>query len=154
MRLVIGIGSPYRSDDAAGLRTADILSGMSLAGAVVRKEERDGFAMMDAWEGAGEVILIDAMSSGLPPGTVRKFYGEQIRSDRRALRCSIHGFGLAEAVELSELMGTLPRRLSIFGIEGTSFETGTRISAAVLKGCGEAANEIAGILRIPAGNPV
>jgi hydrogenase maturation protease len=129
--LVLGIGSPYRSDDAIGLWTAEILARMNLTDVRVRKEERDGVRMMEAWTGADDVIIIDAVSSGRRPGTVMRFDPEEIDVHTPALRCSSHGFGLAEAIALSKILGNLPHRMRIYGIEGESFGFGTAVSETV-----------------------
>ena len=44
---------------------------------------------------------------------------------------SSHGLGLAEAVELARSLDRLPPSLVIFGIEGTDFGLGTRLSYPV-----------------------
>jgi hydrogenase maturation protease len=129
--VIIGVGSLYRSDDAIGLRTAEALAGMKLPNTLVRKEERDGFRMMDAWQDAEDVVIIDAVYSGQPAGTIMRFDQTAIEVHKTALRCSTHGFGLAEAISLSRTLGKLPRRMTIYGIEGCSFAFGTELSEAV-----------------------
>jgi hydrogenase maturation protease len=132
--LILGIGSPYRSDDAIGLWTAETLAGMELPGVLVRKEERDGFRMMDAWHDADDVIILDAVSSGQSAGTITRFDPNEIEIHKGAFRCSTHGFGLAEAVSLARQLGHLPHRMTIYGIEGRSFDFGTELSEAVRDG--------------------
>lgn len=129
--LIIGVGSPYRSDDAIGLWTADILARTPLPGVVVRKEERDGFKMMEAWNGSEDVIIIDAMSSGQSAGTIMEFDLNDIEPHKNSLRCSTHGFGLAEAISLSKTLGKIPCRMRIYGIEGKSFGFGTELTEDV-----------------------
>src|SRR3970040_627455 len=67
-RIVIGVGNPTRGDDAAGLEVA------RPARRVEAHQEANGsYELMDVWEGADEVIVVDAARSGAPPGTVHRF---------------------------------------------------------------------------------
>jgi hydrogenase maturation protease len=45
--------------------------------------------------------------------------------------CTTHAFGVAEAVELARVLGRLPHRLSIYGIEGRKFDLGSAPSLEV-----------------------
>lgn len=44
---------------------------------------------------------------------------------------STHGLGLAEAIELSCVLGCLPIKLRVYGIEGRHFELGVEVSHEV-----------------------
>ena len=46
-------------------------------------------------------------------------------------RRSTHHVGVAEAVELARVLGRLPGRTVVFGIEGGSFEIGDQLTPAV-----------------------
>jgi hydrogenase maturation protease len=48
-----------------------------------------------------------------------------------SLRYSTHAFGVAEAVEMDRALGGLPRRLTIYGIEGANFAAGEELTAEV-----------------------
>ena len=88
-------------------------------------------ALMEAWQGEPVVVVVDAMSSGAPAGTVRRLDASRGPLNVELFRGSSHGLGLAEAVELARSLGQLPPSLVIFGIEGTNFGPGTRISYPV-----------------------
>jgi hydrogenase maturation protease len=66
----------------------------------------------------GSIIRLDAIAAPMPTG----FFSY-----------STHAFGLAEAVETSRNLGTLPEKLIIYAIEGHAFGQGDRVSAAVEK---------------------
>lgn len=61
------------ADDGVGLAVAERVSGLGLSKVDVAKYGEDACALMEAWEGYGNVILVDATQSGAMPGTVRSF---------------------------------------------------------------------------------
>jgi hydrogenase maturation protease len=127
--LVIGIGNAWRNDDAAGLAVARLLEG--LEGAAVIEREGEPTSLIDSWDGAEAVWLVDAVSSGAEPGTVHRYDASDQELPAQLFTTSTHHFGLAEAVELARAVGRLPRRTVVFGIEGKSFETGEKLSPEV-----------------------
>ncbi len=137
--LVVGIGNAARADDAAGLvaarRVREMLAAcpdMAEPGRVaVVEHDGEGTNLVTLWEGHETVILIDAVSSGAPPGSILRFdaCSQPIPPQIRA--CSTHAFGVAEAVELARALGRLPPRLIVYGIEGRSFSAGAAMSAEV-----------------------
>jgi hydrogenase maturation protease len=122
-RLIIGVGHPDRGDDAAGLAAARRLGGIEMSG--------EPLDLIAAWEGAGEVVLIDAVVTGAPPGTIHRWDALSTPLARGTLRFSTHAFGVPEAIELARALGRLPRRLSIWGIEAAQFEPGAGLSPEV-----------------------
>ena len=62
--LVIGIGNAERGDDGVGLAVAERVSGLGLSKVDVAKYCEDACALMEAWEGYGNVILVDARTGG------------------------------------------------------------------------------------------
>lgn len=120
--LIIGIGNPFRGDDAAGLLVARGLLAETLPGVVVKEATGDAAALMDAWEGFNDVTLVDAVNlDGHPRGEVMTFTGG-IPLPCDAFACSTHSFGLNHAIELARALGTLPKQLVVIGIVGTQFE--------------------------------
>ena len=93
--------------------------------------------LIDAWEGADTVWLVDAVSSGAEPGTVHRVDAGRDELPRELFRASTHAFGLAEAVELARALDRLPSRVVVYGIEGTSFAAGEGLSVAVEAAVGQ-----------------
>jgi hydrogenase maturation protease len=71
---VIGIGNPYRHDDAAGLVVLARLEQRFGDDVRVRLVELDGepVRLIQAWEGSDTVLIIDAVKSLQPAGTVHQ----------------------------------------------------------------------------------
>lgn len=143
---VIGVGNGWRGDDAAGLVAARRLRELAPDGVEVAEAEGELSALLDLWEGADDVLVIDAVRSGAGPGTLHRVDARATSLPARLARHSTHAVGLAEAIELGRTLGRLPSRLIVFGIEGERFEPGTQLSPAVESGVHRALDAIVGEL--------
>jgi len=140
---IIGCGNLHRGDDAAGIIAAERLRAMGVEAAVCV----GGFAqLMDMWHGADDVIVIDAVATGAPAGTVHLWDASRPLPFSKS-SASTHGMGIAEAIELSRALKRLPSRLQIYGIEGRNFEVGSSPLPAVVEGAEEVARRIAGLMQ-------
>jgi hydrogenase maturation protease len=128
---VVGIGNAWRNDDRAGLAVARRLAGTLPEGVAVLEREGEPTSLMDSWEGAEAVWVVDAVSSGAEPGTVHRHDAGTQELPAQLFRTSTHHFGLAEAVELARAVGRLPEKVIVYGIEGANFETGETLSPKV-----------------------
>ena len=77
--------------------------------------EREGepTSLIDAWEGADAVWVVDAVSSGAKAGTLHRLDAGERELPAELFRASTHHFGLAEAVELARaarFASATPRR--------------------------------------------
>lgn len=128
---MIGIGNRYRSDDGAGLAVAERLH--RAPGLDVRSCEGEPVALLDDWDGAGTVLVIDAVSSGAEPGTIHRLdaSASPLPASLRG-STSTHAFGLADAIELARVLDRLPSQLTVYGIEGQTFTSGTALSDPVV----------------------
>ncbi len=129
--LIIGIGNPHRGDDGVG---AAVVAGLKAKGIDAIAFDGDGMELMVLWEGQSHVIVIDATQSGIEPGTVQHFEAHEVHLPNDLFRHSTHQFGVAEAVEMSRVLGELPAKLELFGVEGDDFSVGDGISDAVRVG--------------------
>ena len=133
---VIGLGT-RRGDDAAGLLAAEALAAESWPVPVdVLRCESTGPDLLDALGGAEAVVLVDAMRTGRPPGTVREIAREEL-SQARSM--SSHGMGVAETLRLAAGLGRAPSRVAIVGIEGARTEgdvPSPEVRAAIAGACG------------------
>ena len=128
---VVGIGNRWRSDDAVGLEVAGRLRGMLPSEVELFEREGEPTALIDAWDGADALWLVDAVSSGAEAGTVHRLDASEHELPAELFRASTHHVGLAEAVELARALGRLPARAIVYGIEGGSFEVGEELTPAV-----------------------
>lgn len=139
--LILGYGNDNRSDDAAGLVAARRLRSM---GVDAIEHEGDAMELMDAWSGQSEAIVIDAAVAGAEPGCITVWEAHRTPLPPDRFPCSTHGLGLAEAVELARMLGRLPARLTIYGIEAARFNRGGPLSREVDEAVQRVVKDIAG----------
>jgi len=150
----IGVGNPFRSDDGVGRIVARRLREEVPSGVKIQEESGDGTELLEAWKGADCVILVDAVQSGAPPGTIHRIDARTETLPTWFSHSSTHAFGVAEAIELARAMGDLPARLIVYGIEGLDFSAGTELSPDVAEVVPAAANLILHeIMHLPALRP-
>jgi len=137
--LVLCCGNPDRGDDAAGPLVAHRLRAMGID---AREHTGDALSLMDAWQGADEAVLVDAVVTGKRPGTVSVWDALAAPLAVRPRLGSSHALGLAEAIAISRTVGGLPRRLTLYGIEARRFDLGEPPSKAVLRGVERAARRV------------
>ena len=140
--LVIGIGNIYRSDDGIGPAVLALLGATQLPGARLLECDGDCSALLEAWQGADAVVLIDAVSSSAPPGTIYRFDLLIQALPRGVSFQSTHAFGIAEAIELGRVLKQLPASLTLYAIEGKCFATGTGLSDEVASAVQEVARQL------------
>ena len=123
-KLVVGLGNPYRGDDAAGLvAVRQVRTGR-------RIERTDCVDLLDLIGDEDEVVIIDAMRSGRPVGSVVCFEASEEALPNRSF-VSSHAFGLAETLELARALNRLPASLTVFGIEVSEPSIGESVSGEV-----------------------
>jgi hydrogenase maturation protease len=140
--VVIGVGNPLRGDDGAGPAVATLLSGRVPPGVEVLVLSGDSAELIEAWTGRRLALVADAVRSGAAAGTVHRVDAADGELPGLQPGSSTHGLGLAEALAMAGVLGRMPDRLLIFGIEGESFEAGSPPGAAVARGIEEAAGRI------------
>jgi len=117
----------------------------------VRAHEGEPVGLIEEWTGAREVIVVDAVSSGAPPGTIHRLDPLAEPIPAALSQGSTHAFGLAETIELARAIDRLPRRLTVYGIEGERFAAGRELSPAVAAAVEAVEHELRGRLGNPAG---
>ncbi|MBI1729020.1 hydrogenase maturation protease [Candidatus Acetothermia bacterium] len=130
--LLIGLGNRFRHDDGAGLQFVRQFSTNMTDFVDSRLFEGDPIDLIELWQGADRVMLIDATSSGAEPGTVQRLdASEKALPEELFGRQSTHLFSIADAIELARRLEKLPQEVIIFGIEGANFSFGEGLSGEV-----------------------
>ena len=147
MTLVLGVGNAWQGDDGAGLAAGERLRERVREGVEVRLLEGEPVSLVDAWDGAGEVFVVDAVRSGSPPGTVHRIDATAGPLPATLSAASTHTLGIGEAIELARALGRLPERIVLYGIEAETIAAGERLSAPVETAVGEVVERILAELR-------
>lgn len=129
--LVVGLGTDERGDDALGLEAVRALRAGARVDADLVEGPHDLTGLLEVWKGRRQVVLIDAVRSGSPPGTLHRWDAARGPPLPRGSEVSSHGLTLAHVVELAQSLGELPEELLIFGIEANDLAPGVGLSAEV-----------------------
>jgi len=147
--LVIGIGNEYRGDDAVGIHLARRVRDEWGSAAHVVEAGGEGSRLMDLWAGRERVLVFDAIRSGSAAGRVHRLDAVSEAVPQDFFHYSSHAFGLAEAVEMSRILGGLPAQLLIYGVEARCFDAGAPMSTEVAAAVEGVLQLVAGELGIP-----
>jgi hydrogenase maturation protease len=131
--LVIGIGPELRGDDSAGPMAVDRWRRQHAVGPTrAICLEAPGLDLLDELEGVGVVVLVDAVRSGAPSGTLHVISLDTLQAFASDSR-SAHGWGVGETLALAQAVSPerLPAALRIIGIEAGSVQVGESLSPAV-----------------------
>ncbi len=120
-----------RSDDGAGGRVLELIG----EDFETRLITGDCAQLIDLWAGRESVIIVDAAKSGAPIGTIHEFDAINTEIPRGCFIHTSHEFGVAEAVEMARILGQLPERIYVFGIEGRNFGYSEILSPEVEEAC-------------------
>jgi hydrogenase maturation protease len=146
--LIAGVGSPILGDDGVGIHAIRRLVAGGLPPGVDAVEVgTGGLALLDHVRGYRRLIVIDAIVSGAPAGTVHVLEGEQVA---HAVHLGAeHGADLPTALDLGRrlLQRDMPEEVVVVAIEAGSLarfsETLSPAVEAALGGALATATELA-----------
>ncbi len=148
--LVLGLGNMLLSDDGVGPALVEELSD-SVAHWNGRVEFLDGgtqgLALLGQLTGRQALIIVDAMKTGAPPGTIHRLTLHDLRELSPGRRNSGHEGNAGELLAAAQLIDELPNRLFIVGVEAEKLETGVGLSTAVRESLSEASSQVHCLLR-------
>ncbi len=129
--LIIGLGNPDCGDDGVGPLVVKALSHCLPDGVRVLTRSGDALALLEDWRGADAVLVVDAAALMSEPGRIHRIDAVREALPKMPPVSSTHAFGLSEVVELARILGTLPPRLILFAVEGSSFAPGAAMTPEV-----------------------
>jgi hydrogenase maturation protease len=150
--LVLGLGNPLVSDDSAGLRVAAMLREL-LAGRKDIDVDEDywgGLRLMERMAGYDRAIVIDAICTGAPPGTIHQLKPDSIPTQRSASAHDVNlptalAFGRQHGVELPE-----DENILLVGIEAEDVLTfSEKCTPAVREAVPRAVDDVLKALGLP-----
>ena len=106
--------------------------------ALIKVLEEDGETtrLMEAWRDASVAIVCDAIAAGSGHerqrgATIYRFERASLPIPGNLFRYSTHTFTLADTIEMARVLGQLPARMIVYGIEGVDFTPGEGVSPEV-----------------------
>jgi hydrogenase maturation protease len=118
-RAVIGIGNVLMADDGIG----PVLVGLArerlghLDDVVFLDEGTIGFGLIHVLKDYDEVIIIDSGDIGKAPGDFEVFSPDEVMSSKLCQGFSLHESDLLKVLEVSKLLGEMPKGLRILAIQ-------------------------------------
>jgi hydrogenase maturation protease len=130
--LVLGLGNVLCSDDGVGVAAVHRLLGMiePPEGVEILDGGTLGLSLLPSLEDAKAAILLDAIRTDDPPGTLVRLEGEDV-APAVAARLSVHQVGVADLLDAARLRGKVPPRLVLLGVVPESLELGIALSPRV-----------------------
>jgi hydrogenase maturation protease len=116
--LVLGVGSILMMDEGIGIRAVEELEKRYRfpENVEILDGGTSGIELLSYISGKDHLIIIDAIKSGNPPGTVLRVEGEDVPAQFRT-RISPHQLGISDLLAAATLTDEIPKKLVLFGIE-------------------------------------
>jgi hydrogenase maturation protease len=92
-------------------------------GIPVRINEGNALDLLSDFDAADRIILVDAVITGRPTGTITRWDAHTERIPVRTAACSTHWVGVAEAIELARILEQMPAECTVIGIESGHFDS-------------------------------
>jgi len=141
--LILGVGNPAQGDDGAGVQAIHALKERCLPTSVqVEIAGLPGWGLPNLFEGWGNVILVDAVDMGQPPGVWKRFSLDEVKLWLQDDYFSLHQPDLACGLALADALGLLPEKLWLYGIQPAAFELADELSSEVSAGLPGMVNKI------------
>lgn len=142
--VIVGCGNLLRGDDAAGPVLVRLLADRNVPPGVRLID--GGTAGMDvafAMRGARRVIVVDASRIGVEPGTIHRVPGEEL-INLSPPQGNLHQFRWDQALGFAQwlLKDDYPRDVTVWLVEGESFDLGDALTPVVQASIERIANDI------------
>jgi hydrogenase maturation protease len=130
--LLVGVGNILMGDDGIGVRVVHEIGRRYRLpeGVEVLDGGTSGLELLSYFSDREQVIIVDAVESGLPPGTVVKVEGEDVPA-RFVTKISPHQLGISDVLAAARISGKLPQKMVLFGMEPKRVELRLDLSEEV-----------------------
>jgi hydrogenase maturation protease len=130
--LVLGIGNVLMMDDSVGVRAIEELEKKYRfpEGVELLDGGTSGIELLSYIGHRDHLIIIDALKSGLAPGTVVRVEGDDVPA-RFMTRISPHQLGLSDVLAAATISDQMPKHMVLFGVEPKAMELGLGLSDEV-----------------------
>ncbi len=120
------------SDDGIGVRVVQLLAERYRypAGVTILDGGTLGLDLLPRLEGVERLLVVDAVETGQPAGTLVRMAGEEVPVVLET-KVSPHQMGLKDLLAVAMLQGFAPREMVLWGVQPALIELGTDLSEAV-----------------------
>lgn len=125
--VVLALGNPLLADDGAGpaalARLPDLPGVEGIDGGTA------GLALLARVRGVARLLVLDAVETGYPPGTVVRLEGADLAGLPGGE--GVHRLGLPDLLAALELLGEAPGEVVLLGVQPGSLEPGLALTPEV-----------------------
>jgi len=138
--VVLGLGNRILGDEALGSLVVEMLGrpdgplvALPFPGAVEAIDGGTvGLGLLPLIEGLDGLVVVDLIDGGHEPGTLQDLDGMLLL--RRDIVMGVHDLGATELLATLRLMGSMPRRVRVVGIQPMRIGLGTELTPEVAAG--------------------
>jgi hydrogenase maturation protease len=130
--LLLGVGNLLLSDEGVGIHVVRRLQEVAQLPEDVEVVDggTSGLELMHHLDGVSRLIVVDAIETGQPPGTLARIAGDQVPA-HLSLKISPHEIGLPEMLLAAKLRGLYPDEVVVWGAQPDTCKVGLELSPAV-----------------------
>jgi hydrogenase maturation protease len=129
--VVMGLGNLVHADDGVGVQALQQLQRDSRLppGVTLLDGGTHGLALLPHISGFSRLLVLDAVDTGEPPGTVVRFEGSALNG--LPGKASVHQLGFADMMVALKLLGESPPELVVLGVQPLSTEWSVELTQPV-----------------------
>jgi hydrogenase maturation protease len=148
MTSVLGLGNVLMGDDGLGPAVVRAFEAEYVVGPGVEVIDlgTPGLDLLPWLADVDRVVIVDAVKSDLPPGTVRIYDKEDILRHAPSVRVGPHDPGVKEALVTLEFAGRGPRDVTLIGVVPATNAMSLELSASVQAAIPSVLEQIARVL--------
>lgn len=130
--LILGVGNILLSDEGIGVRVVEYLKSQTLPEEIELIDGGTaGADLIDVLADRETVIIVDAIQSDKPAGTIMQF-GPDDLAVRRDNPLSLHDLDIPQTLAMTKMLHCAPKKIVFFGVVPESIEPGMELSKAVV----------------------
>ncbi|QEM66923.1 hydrogenase maturation protease [Geobacter sp. FeAm09] len=128
--LIFGAGNLLFSDEGFGVHFIQYLQKHYTFPADVTLYDGGtlGIMVSHMLEDADQVFLVDTIEAKGEPGDVYRYEKDDFMLGKLPIKMSPHQIGIQEVLALSEIRDRCPKKITLFGIIPTTYDTGAELS--------------------------
>jgi hydrogenase maturation protease len=132
--VVLGLGNPLMADEGVGVYLIERLvkSAAEYPAVDFVDAGTGGLTILYHLEDRHKAILIDCAFMDEPPGTIRRFTPDEVRSTKVLVHQSLHELDLMRVIAMAHELGQAPQEIVIFGIQPERIELGQGLSPTLM----------------------
>ncbi len=126
--VVIGVGNTILSDEGVGVHAARLLESDPRVPDCVTILDGGtlGLELIPYASHASRLLILDAMNSGNPPGTLARMTGRDLLATTAGR--SVHQLGVADLISALFLVSSGPQEIVVLGVQPANTDWGTSLS--------------------------